>query len=661
MTLLLYALGVWLATGTLAVVFSRQRRTASWLAALGTMLGAVMAAVPAAGVLIDRATLNFSRPWSVPFGEFALRMDALSAWFVLVIVLVSALAAVYGVQYLASTAPDRSLGPSWCFFNLLVASMVLVVVASNALLFLVAWEVMALASFFLVTFEDEKEAVREAGWVYLVATHLGTAFLLAFFLMTARETGTMDFARWADAGIQSPQRAGVLFLLALVGFGSKAGFMPLHVWLPEAHPAAPSHVSALMSGVMIKTGIYGLLRALTFLGAPPVWWGWTLVGVGLTSGIFGVVFALAQHDLKRLLAYHSVENIGIIALGLGIGLVGTSLHLPALMVLGFGGGLLHVLNHALFKSLLFFCAGSVLHATGTRDIEHLGGLLKKMPWTGATFVVGSAAICALPPFNGFVSELLIYLGAFHGGQGPKSAAFAGWLVIGGLGLIGGLAAACFTKAFGIVFLGEPRSEHVTHAHECGAVMRWPMVLLAAACLAVGLGAPIVLHGVAPAIGTLTGLTPSEVSAPLDQAGDWLRPVAMVALILIGLTLGLTWLRRILLAGRGVRTAGTWDCGYGRPTARMQYTASSFAQPLTSLFAPLLRTAAHEHAPDGLFPAKAAFASHTADVFEERFYAPVFHAVKAGLGRLRWLQQGTVQLDVFYIAMALLALLIWKLR
>ena len=352
MTLLLWALAVWLASGILAVLTSRSRGVSSWIGGGGTVLGAILAAAPAVDVLSGGPALLFSRPWSVPLAEFALRLDALSAWFVLVIGLVSALAAVYGAQYLASTPAGKSLGPSWFFFNVLVGSMVLVVVASNAVLFLVAWEVMALASFFLVTFEDEKASVRHAGWLYLVATHLGAAVLLAFFLVTAGEMGTMDFGQWSEAGVQSPQRAGALFVLAVVGFGTKAGFMPLHVWLPEAHPAAPSHVSAVMSGVMIKTGIYGLVRALTFLGAPPVWWGWALIGVGLSSGILGVLFALAQHDLKRLLAYHSVENIGIIALGLGVGLLGISLQLPALTVLGFGGALLHVLNHALFKSLL---------------------------------------------------------------------------------------------------------------------------------------------------------------------------------------------------------------------------------------------------------------------------------------------------------------------
>jgi formate hydrogenlyase subunit 3/multisubunit Na+/H+ antiporter MnhD subunit len=282
------------------------------------------------------------------------------------------------------------------FFNLLLASMLLVVTARNGVLFLVSWEIMSLSSFFLVMFEDEKPGVREAGWTYLVTTHLGTALLLAMFVLLGRNSGSLDF----DA-LSAPEAiAGVVFLLGLIGFGTKAGLMPLHVWLPEAHPVAPSYVSAVMSGVMIKMGIYGLLRTLTWLGEPPAWWGWTLLVLGVVSGVLGVLYALAQHDLKRLLAYHSVENIGIIAMALGVGLLGVHYRIPAMAALGFTGGLLHVVNHALFKSLLFLGAGSVLHATGVGDLDRLGGLLKRMPITGTTFLIGAAAICGLPPLNG---------------------------------------------------------------------------------------------------------------------------------------------------------------------------------------------------------------------------------------------------------------------
>ncbi len=672
MSLLLVSLGLLLGSSVIALLLSRPGRNPSWLAASGVVVGAVLGCLPALRVVLGAPTESLRIDWlGFCGGEFFIELDALSAWFLVPILLVAAVSAVYGTEYLSEWRGRKSLGASWFFFNLLVASMVLVVLARNALLFLLAWEVMALASFFLVTFEHEREEVREAGWIYLVATHLGTAFLLAFFLIAGRETGTLDFNRWREIHSWSPATAGLLFALALVGFGTKAGFMPLHVWLPEAHPAAPSHVSALMSGVMIKTGIYGLFRALTFLGQPSVWWGWLLIGIGLSSGILGVLFALAQHDLKRLLAYHSVENIGIITLGLGVGLIGISTHLPALAVLGFGGSLLHVVNHALFKGLLFLGAGSVLHGTSTREIDHLGGLLKRMPWTGVIFLIGAVAISGLPPLNGFISELLIYLGAYEGvtasvtSQGvtvPVTAAVtAGLAVIVGLALIGGLAAACFTKAFGIVFLGEPRSPHAAQAHESGKIMQWPMLLLAVGCAGIGLLPLWVVRALGPVVEQLAGLPAQTVSENLFSATQIMSPVTTIALALVALIVVLAVLRRCLLASRGVTTAVTWDCGYAQPTARMQYTASSFAQPLTHLFRGLLRAHEKVDKPQGYFPVSASLAIHTPDFSHGNLYRPAFLKVTWGLSKLRWLQHGKVQLYVLYIAVTLLILLVWRLR
>ena len=490
----------------------------------------------------------------------------------------------------------------------------------------------------------------------------GRGPVVAFFLLLARETGSMDFNVWAAQGIHTSGLAGILFLLAVVGFGAKAGFMPLHVWLPEAHPAAPSHVSAVMSGVMIKTGIYGLVRAFTFLGAPPMWWGWALIAIGVTSGVLGVLFALAQHDLKRLLAYHSVENIGIIALGLGVGLLGMSARSPLLMVLGFGGGLLHVLNHALFKGLLFLGAGAVLHGAGTHEIDLLGGLLKRMPWTALTFLIGAVAISGLPPLNGFVSEFLIFLGAFQGGISTGGDIAVPLLsVIAGLALIGGLAAACFTKAFGIVFLGEPRSDHVLHAQEAGWTMRLPMVILAVACVLVGLLAPHVVGSLQTVLGNLTGQPFDVVGENLAVATRPLGWVVLGAVLFLLLVAALAWLRRGLLAGRRVETGATWGCGYARPTPRMQYTASSFAQPLTDLFRPLLGTRKTISGPRGIFPTDAALSTVTPDLSREEMYRPIFERVNEWLSQVRWLQHGKVQLYVLYLAVTLILLLVWTFR
>ncbi|MBP7934616.1 MAG: hypothetical protein KA354_08225 [Phycisphaerae bacterium] len=661
MPLLLTAIGLLLVGGLAALCLSRDSRRAT-IAGAGTAICACLIGLGQALATFGGGSLATLRwPWSVPYGSFFVQVDAVSAFFLVTIFAVCGLAAVYGIGYMRSFRERKSSGRPWFFFNLLVAGMALVVMARNGVLFLMAWEIMSLASFFLVTVEDEREEVRRAGWTYLVATHIGTAFLLALFALLGRHSGSLDFDGFITASGLAHPSASLLFILALIGFGTKAGIMPLHVWLPEAHPAAPSHVSAIMSGVMIKTGIYGLLRTLTFLGPPPAWWGYLLVGIGLISGVLGVLFALAQHDLKRLLAYHSVENIGIIVLGLGLGLLGLSWHSTPLAVLGFGGGLLHVLNHAVFKSLLFLGAGSVLHSTGTREIDGLGGLLKPMPWTGAVFLIGAAAISALPPLNGFASEFLIYLGAFRCIQSLSSPQLPALLAaIAGLALIGGLAAACFTKAFGAVFLGEPRSEHAHHAHECGPAMRWPMIILAAACGLIGLLSPFVVMAMASVIESACGLPAIAIERSLVLTQPALTAVVVTGMVAALLFLALNWTRSRLLATRPVTRTVTWDCGYARPTARMQYTASSFAQPLIQVFHVFLRTRTLLKKPLGYFPSEASLATHTPDICEDKLYRPAFLGTAKALSKLRWLQHGRVQVYILYIAITLLALLAWRL-
>lgn len=652
-----------LSVGALLSLLARKTpRLASGIGSGTAIAGSFLALFDAAEVLCTGQPVSMSIPWQVPFGRFSLAVDPLSAVFVLPIAVIVAVAAFYGAQYIHGSYRPSAIGPSWFFFNLLAATMLLVVVARNGLLFLVCWEGMSLASFFLVLTDHRQGPVRRAGWIYLAAMHLGTACLLVLFLLLGRSSGSLDF----DQFVCEPGLAGVLFVLAVVGFGTKAGLIPVHVWLPEAHPAAPSHVSAVMSGVMIKTGIYGLLRVLTFLPQAPSWWGWTLVTVGVVSGILGVLFAMAQHDLKRLLAYHSVENIGIILLGLGVGLLGIAYHLPVMAFMGFAGALLHVLNHALFKSLLFLGAGAVQHGAGTRDIDRLGGLLKTMPTTGGTFLVGACAISGLPPLNGFVSELLIYAGVLIGVANRAGADGVEWallcvLVVGGLALIGGLATACFTKAFGCVFLGEPRSDQARHAHEVGLAMRASMLFLAGACFLVALVGPIWPYVYRSAV---AAIVPAGLRATLqdgvEQASIPLIVVCVSSwalLVLVGL---LAMVRRRLLSGRQVQCGPTWDCGYAAPSPRMQYTASSFASPLLLLFRIFLRPRISLQPANGLFPKHAHFESETSDVFLECLFRPVFAAIAWAASKLRWLQHGRIQLYVLYIALTILVLLVWKL-
>jgi len=655
MAVLLLAEGILVASGLLALVARVAPRAGARIGSVGAGVASVIGLAVALRCLFGGAGDVLELPWGVPRGSFHLEIDALSAFFLVPTFLLAFLSALYGSGYLSSKEP-RSLGPVWLWFNLLVASMVMVLVARNALLFLMAWEMMTLSSYFLVTFDRRNEGAQQAGWIYLVAAHLGTAFLLVLFMMLGKEAAGLDFGAFAVA---TPAAPGVLFLLAVVGFGTKAGFLPLHVWLPEAHPAAPAHVSALMSGVMIKMGIYGLFRTLPFLGPPARWWGWLLIVIGLSSGILGVLYALAQHDLKRLLAYHSVENIGIIACGLGMGVLGSSSGYPFLAILGFAGALFHVLNHALFKSLLFFGAGAVVQRAGTGELEHLGGLLKRMPWTGAAFLTGAVAISGLPPLNGFVSEFLLFLGAFRGVASlPARGSLPSLLVITGLGLIGGLAAACFAKAFGIVFLGNPRSAAASGSREVGPAMLLPMLFLAAACIAVGLLSPQLVAGLAPVVSSVARVPESVLREELAGAGTILSRFVGVALMLFGFLLLLALLRREMVRRRPVARGVTWDCGFIAPTARMQYTASSFAQPLLELFGPLLGTREQTSPPAGYFPRKASFASATPDAFLRMLFVPSFAGVARGLARLRRLQEGRVQVYVLYIAVTLLALLVW---
>ncbi|TAM57014.1 MAG: hypothetical protein EPN53_00325 [Acidobacteria bacterium] len=656
----LAALGLVVAGGVASLLTGRRWR--SRVAVAGIAAGSLCGLLAALRVLAGAATVALHVPWRVPYGSFSLAIDPLSALFLAPLFVLAPAAAVYGGRYLEEEHGGGAIGGVWLFTSLLIVGIAVVFTARNGVLFLLAWEVMSVAAYFLVTFEHHRDEVREAGWTYLVATHLGTAFLIAMFLLMARAGGSLDFDRMR-LGQASPALAGLLFGLAVVGFGTKAGLVPFHVWLPEAHPAAPSHVSALMSGVMIKAGIYGLLRVLLLLPPPPAWWGWLLVAMGLVSGVGGVLYALAQHDLKRLLAYHSVENIGIITLGLGVGLVGAHAGLPLVALAGFAGALLHVLNHALFKGLLFLGAGAVAHAAGTRDLDHLGGLGKRMPWTGAAFLIGSAAISGLPPLNGFVSEFLIYLGAAAAALTGRGATLAAAVAGGaGLALIGGLALACFTKAFGSVFLGDPRSPHAAHAVEVAAALRLPMAALAAACVAIGLGAPLVLTGMTGVLAQLAqgfGLpAPDAQIATLRSALAW---VALASLTLLAAVALAVLARRFLLRGRTVTAAPTWGCGYAAPTARMQYTASSFAQPLVDLFRPVLRTAAFGTPPSGAFPGPASFASATPDPVDRGLYRPLFAGAAALFGRLRWVQHGRIQLYLLYLVATLLILLLWKVR
>lgn len=652
--------GTWvvLAGGVFAWLFRRNDKVSARIGAMSVIVGAIPALIAALAVLFTGIPMRLSVAWSLPMACFAVEIDPLSAFFLCAILGLAMLSSLYGLEYLRPSGHGANNGAFRFWFSLLLFSMIFVVVARNAMLFLLAWEAMSVSSFFLVAHENEHASVRQAAWTYLVATHIGSALLLVMFVLVGVHIGSFDFDSWGALRNASPAFLGVVFLLGLAGFGVKAGLYPLHVWLPEAHPAAPSNVSAIMSGVMIKTGIYALIRLVSMLGQPPLWWGWLVLGIGVASGILGVIFAVAQHDIKRMLAYCSVENIGIIAMGLGLGLLGWSSGQSFVMVAGFSGSLLHVLNHAIFKGLLFFSAGAVIHSTDCRDMDQMGGLLRRMQHTGLAFLTGSAAISGLPPLNGFVSEFLIYTAAFVAIlEGTAGLAIPAIAVIGGLALIGGLAGACFTKAFGISFLGEPRGGKMAAAHECGWAMRAPQYILAAGCFVIPWLAPWLAPVLFRIAGSISGV-PLESwlarMAPLEIALCW---IAALSAGLLALLLLLTLVRRALLRGRCVEKALTWDCGFACVSARIQYTGSSFSQPIVNMFRFVLGLRTSAKLPSELFPVEASFESKPRDTANEYLFRPIFQFVDRTMARLRWMQGGHVQVYVVYVALTLLILLL----
>ena len=656
LTVCLVSVVILAASALSSMLLAHLDSTSRWVATLGCVLACVVGLVSSVATLLRGADSCLRIRWTLPVGAFHVGLDPLSAFFLLVLFLVSAITSIYAMGYAkAHSGHDRpAFELGWS--NLMVASMVVILLARDAVLFLMAWEAMAVVSFFLVTTEHEREEVRRAGYIYLVASHLGTIFVFLLFAWMYRNTGSLDFDVWTSLRDKAIPFSSLAFLMALIGFGTKAGFWPLHIWLPYAHPAAPSPVSAMMSGVMIKMGIYGIIRTLFFLGPPAAWWGALLIVVGILSGVVGVLLALAQHDLKRLLAYHSVENIGIIALGMGVGLLGQSQGQSAIAFFGFAGALLHVLNHALFKGLLFQAAGCVLLQTGQRDVNALGGLSKRMPATSALFLVASVAICGLPPLNGFISEWLIYAGAFRCGSLPNShLAVLAIAVIMSLALIGGLALACFAKAHGVVFLGQPRSPAVERAHEVSSMMLGPMVSLALLCGAIGLFPLVALRLVAPAVRTINGGMPVSASA-VSMVGR----LSQIALIVFGLVAILLLLKKVLLRRRVVTRAATWGCGYPASTPRMQYSAGSFAAPLLTTFHRLV--AAHEHGATSAdaFPAGVGRAIKYRDIAADWAAFPLAAALHRTSARLRVLQQGRIQLYLVYLFVALISLLLWQL-
>ncbi len=658
--LALLAITLALASSAVSLLASHEPRVLRFMAM--PLIGlAGLAALAAGGwALLAGGDVAATLPLGLPWMPWHIRVDALSGLFLMLIGLVTSAVGLYGPSYVRDFERGRdSLTALGGFTGLFLTGMLLVVLADDAFLFMVAWELMSLSSYFLVAFQHENAANRRAAFLYLLMAHVGGLTILLGFGVLAAFGHGFDFASMRAAPL-SPGWASVAFTLAFLGFGMKAGLMPLHAWLPEAHPVAPSHISALMSGVMLKVAVYGFIRVVLDLIGQVQWqWGVTLLAVGSVSALMGVLFALMQTDLKRLLAYSSVENIGIIFIALGLALVFLSTGHLLLGSLAFVAALYHSINHALFKSLLFLGAGAILHSSHERDLEQMGGLLRRMPWTGLFFLIGCLSISALPPFNGFVSEWLIFQGALQAWQ-LESGVLRSLIPIASavLALTGALVAATFVKVYGIAFLGQARSRHVRHARQGTIGMRAGQGLLAGLC---------VLFGVLPTqvIALIEPVSKQLLGSGLPKAGAngwlWLTPIssatasysAPLTILLLALIAGLAFWWFLRGVPRRIRRSDAWDCGFAPPSPRMQYTATAFAQPIRRVFGLLFEI--DESRPAFADPAPR-YRLKLTDRAWGLLYVPVARAVESASRRVVRLQSGNVRVYLGWTLATLLVLL-----
>lgn len=590
--------------------------------------------------------------------------DPLTLFFLLVIALVCAPSAVFSIGYLRGEYSKRKTIIATVLLVLFVLSMCMVVTAGNLFSFLVFWELMSLSSYFLVVFDYKHEKSVRAGTIYLIMTHIGTTSLMAAFFILYTHAGSFDFLTIKQAAAAMPvQMRNIVFLLLLFGFATKAGVVPVHIWLPYAHPQAPSHISSIMSGVMIKTAIYGMIRFfIMLLGPGSSWWGALILSLASVSCLVGVIYALMDHDIKRLLAYHSVENIGIILLGIGAAMLFAAKGLALCAVLGMCAGLYHLVNHALFKGLLFLCAGSIVKATGTRDIEKMGGLIKVMPWTAVFFLIGAMGISALPPLNGFVSEWLTFQAFFAGILQSQ-----GWirlfmvLCVAALALTSGLAAACFVKAFGITFLAMPRSYRAEQAKEVSVSLKAGMGFLAVMVVLFGVGAGFIAPHIYRVAQDILGVSGSaftfkwfNLNLPVNPTIS-ISPVIIAVLLLVFCLLVWGWFK----FGLNTKTVryNTWDCGYYVLDARTEYTATAFSKPFRIAFSFfLLPYRKSKKLWDSFYHVRSfTYETHTTPVFERHFYEPLLRVIYNIAVKFKKIQPGIINLYLLYIFLAMLIL------
>ncbi|WP_374569344.1 proton-conducting transporter membrane subunit [Ideonella sp.] len=625
----LLAAQVVLLVGAVACLLPMPNR---WRAALGLASQALAtllvwsAAVP---VLWGGAPLEGELAWAHPVGTLKMRLDALGAFFLVWSLPMTLLGSVYAIGYLRRCFDtERHVGVHYALLNMTALSFVLVYTGDHALVFLLGWEIAALAAWLLVIWDYPNQKVRFAGFNYLVSTHIGLIFLVAAFMILYTHSASWElgsFGRWLQANPGTERN--LVFLLLLTSFALKSAFFPFHSWLPRAHAAAPAHVSALMSGVIHKAGLYALLRFILLIGRPDEWMGWFLIGFSLLSALVGALYTVAQRDLKRLLGYSSTENVGIAGLGFGVGCLGLAWGNAPLVALGFAGGLMHVLNHAFFKCQLFYAAGAVYQATHTVDVEKLGGLARLMPATAIAFLVGGVAISALPPLNGFTSEFTIYTGLFNSAPIEPWAKVALAATGAGLAFVGAVSALSITRAFGVVFLGTPRDAEIERPQEVSGWMLAPMGLHAAGVVALGVAPVLGLTLVDAAVRLALAGVPGADARALEALGHTLSRIGAISGALAAAALALWWLRSRLSRAAGTPAVShhvTWGCGYTAPNTRMQTTGSGFSWDFSQRFRGLMVLLRRQKAPEGYFPQDGYLVTDCVDAVERRVFSVIKH-------------------------------------
>lgn len=658
--LLIYVVGA-----VAALALHKDNKLCTYAAFVSSSVASVFGMIFAVFIIIGD-TLSFT-VISSSIIEVSIFVDKLSAFFIFTLSIIVFAVSIYSMGYVKEYFGKKDIGYLGSLYNIFIASMILVIVAGNVIMFLILWELMSILSYFLVIYEHEKENTRKAGFTYIVMTHIGTGFIIISFLILSSATGSFNFDTFHGVGAQLPSLLkDVAFLCAFIGFGTKAGIVPFHIWLPYAHPAAPSNVSALMSGLMIKIGVYMIIRfAFDFLNADVLWWGGLVLVVGIVSALVGIIYAVVESDIKKMLAFSSIENIGIILLGVGVAIIFTSSGYPEIAAFGLIAALYHVINHAVFKSLLFMGAGSILYSTHTKNIEKLGGLIKKMPYTAGFFLIGVMSISAFPPFNGFVSEWMLFQTLLESIYLPSNIVTIAMLSSGaGLALTSALAAMCFAKAFGIGFLALPRSTHAENAHEVPISMLSGMAILSMGCLILG----IIPHYVIRILDTISSsiieqtiaseISPEHSIVTIFSGFGSISTAWLVLIMLVPLTIIM-----VFLPMKVKRRSETWGCGQPLLTSRNEYTGTAFSNPVKVWLKNLYRSEENTqmmYSGSRFVKESIKFNSYIEPVFERYFYTPITDLVLTVSRSIKVIQAGSIHIYIAYTFATLIILLMYVL-